>query len=89
MRHMGPFQWMVADVKRMGILCHMDVDGEEPRPDGTETKESMRICSIEMAPSPQGQDGNQKGRNLAGGWEAEPALWDLRWTMHPSLWDWM
>lgn len=39
MRHMGPFQWMVADVRRMGILCHMDLDGEEPRPDGTETKE--------------------------------------------------
>ena len=29
----------------------------------------MRICSIEMAPSTQGQDGNQKGRNLAGGWK--------------------
>lgn len=81
MRHLGPCQWTMADIKRMEIL-HSSRPGRESaqaRYD-MDSKESLKFCKTEMAPSTPSQEGSWNARKLS-------QLFGTRGGQHISL-DW-
>lgn len=87
MRHLGPFQWTMADIKRMEIL-------HSPRPRresaqaryDMDSKESLKFCKTEMAPSTPSQEGSQEGRSPRNARKLSQ-LFGTRGGQHISL-DW-